>query len=103
VHCPVRFHVMLGGVFGMLGGVDVMAVSQMGVVSGRFVVSLQMALGGFAVVTRSVLVMLRCLSVMMGCFVGHRKIPLIVPVASRHLRIIRTGDWRLGYSTANSP
>lgn len=65
------FDVVLGGVLGMLGGVGVMAVSQMSVVRGGLVIAFGVMLRGFMVVTRSVLVVLRCLGVVLGCFVGH--------------------------------
>jgi hypothetical protein len=65
--------VVLGGVLGVLSGVGMVAMRQVGVVGGGFMVAIEVLLGGFVVVARSVLVMLRCLSVMVRCFVGHRK------------------------------
>jgi len=62
---------VLGRVFGVLGRVGVMAVSEVGVVRGGFVIAVGVVLGGFLVMARSVLVMFRCLGVMLGCFVGH--------------------------------
>ena len=100
VHSAVRLDVMLGGVLGVLEGVEVVAVGEVRMVGGRLVFAIQVMLGGFAVMTRSVLVMFRCLTVMMSCFVGHRKFPLVVPVASRHVRIIPTLDRRPGYGAA---
>jgi hypothetical protein len=64
--------VVLGGVLCVLDGMDGVAVSQVGMVSSRFGIRIQMMLGGFAVVARSVLVMFRCLGMVMCCFVGHR-------------------------------
>ena len=62
-------NVILGSVLGMLDGMNVMAMSQMRVMGSGFVVAVQVMLGGFMVMTRSVLMMFRCLRVMMGCFV----------------------------------
>jgi hypothetical protein len=65
----VCLDMMLGGMLGVFGGMNVMAVSQVGVVSGRFMVAFLVMTGGFVVVTRSVLMMLRCLLVVLSCFV----------------------------------
>ncbi len=72
---PVRFEVVFGGVFGVLGGVNMVSVSQMGVVCGGFVVAVGVVPGGFMVMACSVLVMLRCLGVMLGCLAGHGEAP----------------------------
>jgi hypothetical protein len=69
VNSAVRLDVMLGRVLCMLGGMDMVAVGQMSVASGCFVVSIRMMLRRFVVVACSVLVMFRCLGVMMRCFV----------------------------------
>ncbi len=69
----VRFDVVLGGFFCVLGGLDMVAVCQVGMVGGGFVIAAFMVLGGFAVVARSVVVVLRCLLVMLNCFVGHEE------------------------------
>jgi hypothetical protein len=53
---------------GVFGGVDGVTMSQVSMVGGRFVVAFLMMRGGFGVMARSVLVMLRCLGVMVGCF-----------------------------------
>jgi len=71
----VGFEVVLGGVLGMLRGVKLVSVGQMRVVSGCFVVAVEMMPGGFVVVARSVLVVLRCLGMMMGCLAGHGQAP----------------------------
>jgi hypothetical protein len=68
VHFAVSLNVMLGGFLGMFGGVNGVAVGQLGVVGGRFVIATLMMLCGFVVVARSVLVVFRCLGVMMCCF-----------------------------------
>ncbi len=62
---------MLSGVLGVLRSVEVVRVRHMGVVRGCFVVAIEMLLGGFVVMACSVLVVLRCLGVMMGCLTGH--------------------------------
>ena len=63
------FDVVLGGVLGMLGGVGVMAVGEVRVVRGGFVIAFGVVLGGFVMVAGGVLVVLRRLLVMPGCFV----------------------------------
>lgn len=65
----MRFEVVLGGVLGVFGGVDVMAVSEVRVVRSSFMVSIGVMLCSFPVMARSVLVMVRCLFVMMHGFV----------------------------------
>ena len=47
------------------------AVGQVRVVGGRFMVALAVMACGFAVVARSEFVVLGCLGVMMDCFVRH--------------------------------
>jgi hypothetical protein len=68
VHFAVSLNVMLGGFLGMFGGVNGVAVGQLGMVGGRLVIATLMMLCGFVVVARSVLVVFRCLGVMMCCF-----------------------------------
>jgi hypothetical protein len=65
----VGFDVVLGSVFGVLGGMGVVAVRQMGVVRRCFMIAGEVMLGCFMVMARSVLVMFRCLGVMLSCFV----------------------------------
>lgn len=65
----VRFDVVLGCLLSVFAGVDVVAVRKVRVMRGSFVVPIGVMACGFAVVTRSVLVMVRCLVVMMRCFV----------------------------------
>ena len=76
----VRFHMVLGGFFRVIFGLNVMAVRQMGMVSGGFVVAVLVMLGGFLVMACSVLVVLRRLCVVLGCFVGHEE---FLPCAGR--------------------
>jgi hypothetical protein len=94
----VCFHVMLGGVFRVLVGMDVVAVGKMGVMGSRFVVSILVMLSGFTVMTRSVFVMLRCLGVMVRCFLGHSEFLssyrcLCGTMNYRELRIGRSLQW----------
>jgi hypothetical protein len=69
VRIAVRFNVMLGRLFRMLAGLNVVPVGQMCMVGGRFMISVGVVFRGFAVMARSVFMMIRCLVVMMGCFV----------------------------------
>ena len=80
VRMTVRFHVLLGGFFGVILGLNVVAVREVGMVGGGFVVAVFMLLGGFMVMARSVLVVPRCLLVMLHCFVGHEE---FLPCAGR--------------------
>ncbi|MGO9444286.1 MAG: hypothetical protein ACLPXB_05830 [Thiobacillaceae bacterium] len=59
---------MFGGMLSVFGGVNMMAVSKVCVVSCRFMIAFEVMLCGFLVVACSVLMMLRCLGMMMGCF-----------------------------------
>jgi len=68
MHLAVRVHVVLRSLFGMLCRVDVVTMRQLGMVAGAFVQALFVVAGGFAMMTRSVLVMLRCLPVVVRCF-----------------------------------
>ena len=62
---------MLHCVFRVVGGVNMVSMRQVRVVSGFFVFAGLVMRGGFVVVARSVFQMLRCLLVMIGCFVRH--------------------------------
>jgi hypothetical protein len=64
----VRGKVVLGSMFGMFCGMDVMCVRQVRVVSSSCVIAALVMLGGFVVMARSVLMVFRCLLVMMRCF-----------------------------------
>ena len=97
----VRFHVLLGGFFGVILGLNVVAVRGVGMVGGGFVVAVLVMLAGFLVMACSVLVVLRRLCVVLGCFVGHEESSFRAPVASRHGRIIERRDHVMGYSVAN--
>ena len=64
----VCFDVLLGSMLSMIGGMDVMGMRQMRMM-GRFLVIARLVVpGSFVVMTRSVLMVLSCLFVMMGCF-----------------------------------
>src|SRR5215472_13190426 len=73
----VRLNVLLGGMLGVFLGVDMMTVGQVRMVTGLYVVPIFVVLCGFAVMARSVLMVLRCLGVMMCSFVWHRGKPLM--------------------------
>jgi hypothetical protein len=102
VHLAVGLYVMLGGFLGVFGRMGVVALRQVSVMGGCFVVALFMMLGGFVVMARSVLVMLRCLLVMLGCFVGHGELLSSRRRTLRHARIIGTRAYGTGYSPANA-
>ena len=68
----VRLNVLLGGMLGVFLGVDMMTLGQVRMVTGLYVVPIFVMLCGFAVMARSVLMVLRCLGVMMCSFVWHR-------------------------------
>jgi hypothetical protein len=70
----VSVKVMPGRVLGVFRCVQVVRVSQMCVVGSRFVIAFKVVPGGFVVVACSVLMMLRCLGVMMGSLVGHKRL-----------------------------
>ncbi len=73
VNLAVRLDMVFGGLFGVLQGARVMAMCQMRVVACSFVKALVVMTGGFAMMTSSVLVVLRCLPVMVRCFFRHRE------------------------------
>jgi hypothetical protein len=63
--------VVLAGFFGVMRGMDVMPVRDVGVMPSLLVISRFMLLGGGFVVLRRVFVMLRSLAVMIYGFLGH--------------------------------
>ncbi len=67
----VGLDVVSGGVLGVLCRVRVVTVGKVRVMRSRLVVALGVVPGGFAVMARSVLVVLRCLRVMMSGLLGH--------------------------------
>ncbi len=100
--------VVLGGMARVLGCVELVRVRYVRVVSGCFVVAVEMLLGGFVVMACSVLVVLRCLGVMMSCLAGHGSL-LSLGVDLRWLisgiqpaRIMGDGAQARDYSRANS-
>lgn len=97
----MSFNVVLGGMFGVLRCVHVVAVSQVSVVGCRFMVAFAVMARGFAVVARSVLVMFRCLGVMMHCVMRHGEF-LSTSVCLRHGRNYGDCAECRGYRTANS-
>ena len=73
----VRFHMVLGGFFRVIFGLNVMAVRQMDMVSGGFVVAVLVMLGGFLVMACSVLVVLRRLCVVLAASWDMRRVPSV--------------------------
>lgn len=67
----MRYNVVFGCVFRVLGGMKMVSVRQVGVVCGLLMVAGLVVSGGFFVVARSVFVVFRCMCVVMGCFVRH--------------------------------
>lgn len=102
MHLAVGFDVVLRGVLGVLHGVHVVAVGQMSVVTRCLVIAFLVMPCGFAVMTRSVLVVLRCLGVMMRRFVRHGEFLSVSVCARWHWRIIGHANRRRGYRKANS-
>jgi hypothetical protein len=72
----VVFHVRLGGLGGVVAGVLMMAVREVGVMRCGFVLACFVMLGGFLVMARRVFVMLGCCVMVFGCF-GHAFPPTI--------------------------
>jgi len=68
-------HMMLGGFFGVVFGLYVMAVGQMRVVSGPFVIARFVVFGGNPVVLGSFFMMLGCLDMMFGGLLRHGNPP----------------------------
>lgn len=64
----VSLDVTLGCVLLMFHRLTVVAVSEVRVMSGRFMVAFLVVPGCFAMMVRSLLVMFRCMAVMLGCF-----------------------------------
>jgi hypothetical protein len=64
----VRLDVLLRGMFRMICSVNVVGVCQVRVMGSFLVLARFVMLGGFAVVTRRMLMMFGGLRVMMGCF-----------------------------------
>jgi hypothetical protein len=67
----VRSNVMLGGFSGVVLGLHVMAMRQMGVVGGLLMIALFMMLGGGVMVLRGMFVMLGRVAMMIGVFLRH--------------------------------
>jgi hypothetical protein len=67
----VRLNVVFHSLLRMLGGMNVVAMRQVRVVSGLGVVTVGVVLGGLMVMARSVFMVLGCLRVVMSCFVRH--------------------------------
>jgi len=67
----VRFGVMLGGFGGVMRGVVKMAVSRVSVMGGNVVIAGLIVLGGLAVMSRGVFMMLSGLAMMLDRMGGH--------------------------------
>ncbi len=70
----VMFHVVLRGLVGMVRGMHAVAMRQMGVMRGLFVVAALVVLGGLAMVLGGVLVMLGGGMVMILMRLSHRNL-----------------------------
>ena len=68
----VRLGVMLGGFAGVMRRMQSMAVRDMRMVRGRFVISLLVVMSSFAVVLGCMFVVLGGFQMMFGSFVVHR-------------------------------
>jgi len=67
----VIFHMSLGRVLGMLGGMDMMAMGQMRVMRSFLVMAGLVMSGGLMVMVRRKLVMPSGVLVMISCFLRH--------------------------------
>ena len=65
------FRVVPGGLAGVVSGLAVVSVSDVGVVRGCFVIALLMVAGSLLVVVRSLLMMLRGLAMMLRSLFRH--------------------------------
>ncbi len=65
--------VMLGGFGGVMFGLHVVTMGQVGVMSGLFVIARFVVLGGGGVMLGSMLVVLRGVAMMIGVFLRHGK------------------------------
>jgi hypothetical protein len=63
--------VVLGGFFGVVRGLEMMAVRHVGVMAGFFVIAGFVVVGGRAMVLGGVLVMIGRLAMMIGAFFRH--------------------------------
>jgi hypothetical protein len=68
---PMRRGVVLSGFSGVVLGLNMMAMRQMGMVSGLLVIALFVVLSRVFVVLRGVFVMLRGVAMMIGVFLRH--------------------------------
>jgi hypothetical protein len=71
VHQAVLVGMMLSSFFGMLGSVERVAMGDMGVVAGLFVIARFVMIGRFPMMFRSVFVVLRRFLMMICRFVSH--------------------------------
>ena len=74
---------MLRRFSGMMLGLNMMAVRQMGMVGGLLVIALFVVLGGVLMVLRSIFMVLRGVAMMIGVFLRHGKSSLMEIVNHR--------------------
>ena len=72
----MRCGMVLRRFFGVVFGLNMVAVRQMGMVGGLFVIALFVVLSGVLMVLRSVFMMLRGVAMMIGVFLRHGKFSL---------------------------
>ena len=89
----MRGGVMLRGFFGVMFGLDMMAMRQMGMVGGLLVIALFVMLSGVFVVLRSVFMVLRGVAMMIGVFLRHGTSSLW---RLRNLRALQRYQYRRG-------
>jgi len=75
VHQTVLIGVVFSGFFGMMGSVNSMSMSDVGMMSGFFVIARLVVVGGFAVMFRRVFMMFRGLVVMLCSLMSHSMVP----------------------------
>jgi hypothetical protein len=68
---PVRGGVLLRGFSGVVLGLNMVAMRQMGMVGGLFVIAIFVVLSGVQVMFRGVFMVLRGVAVMIGVFLRH--------------------------------
>jgi hypothetical protein len=73
--CAVCLQMFLCGVLRVLGGMKMVRVRRVCMVGGFLMAASFVMLGGFVVMVCSLLMMFGCQLVMVGCFLGHVKLP----------------------------
>lgn len=75
MHHTVLIGVVLSGFFGMMGSVQSMSMSDVGMMAGLFVIARLVVCGCFAVMFRCLLMMFRGLLVMLCSLMSHDVVP----------------------------